>query len=191
MFEDLVLNRGIVCAHGVTVHAASQFREIKRWITYKMTTQASAISKQAIPKCACGCGQSVKWSTWEKRFNKFIYGHFNKGELNGQWKGDDIKYDAIHAYVNRHKPKTVDGLCEICHEKPYRDLALNSNKKTYSRNINDYSYLCRLCHMVTDSRIARFYDSKNQTKLSVLANKKKRQNSLKSKSKKIQEVVII
>ena len=32
------------------------------------------------PLCACGCGKHVKWNKWNKKWNKFLFGHANKGK---------------------------------------------------------------------------------------------------------------
>jgi hypothetical protein len=71
------------------------------------------------------------------------------GKFNPQWKGDNVKYDALHAWIRRHKIKPT--VCEICKiKKPY-DLANISGK--YKRDINDFQWLCRSCHMKSDGRL--------------------------------------
>jgi hypothetical protein len=59
---------------------------------------------------------------------------------------------AIHDWVRKFKVKTE--LCENCNlEKPY-DLANISGE--YKKDIKDYKWLCRRCHMKDDGRIKRF-----------------------------------
>lgn len=73
-----------------------------------------------------------------------------KGEKNGMWKGDNIKsYVALHQWIRRNKPKIE--LCENCNKKESYDLANISGK--YKRDIDDYKWLCRKCHMEEDGRI--------------------------------------
>ena len=77
------------------------------------------------------------------------YSCANKGELNPSWKGDKVGYYWLHSWIKQHKPK-ID-LCENCgKDKPY-DLANISGE--YKRDINDYRWLCRKCHMNEDGRL--------------------------------------
>lgn len=97
----------------------------------------------------------------KKKFNKYKYritknnfcshrcvGLFQRGKpinlnhKNGQWKGEKVKYHALHTWVKARKPKTK--LCENCKKVPPRDLANKGH--TYKRNIKDYMWLCRSCH---------------------------------------------
>src|SRR3990167_5779932 len=70
-------------------------------------------------------------------------------EKTNNWKGDNVGYAGIHTWVKKHKPKI--SLCERCNKnKPY-DLANISGK--YKRDISDFEWLCRRCHMQKDGRI--------------------------------------
>jgi len=72
-----------------------------------------------------------------------------KGENNGMWKGDKVKYEGLHSWVRNNKPKPE--FCEECGiKKPY-DLANISGE--YKRDINDFEWLCRSCHMKKDGRM--------------------------------------
>ena len=71
------------------------------------------------------------------------------GENNPQWKGDKVGYGSIHDWVRDYKPKPL--LCERCKQSPPRDLANISGE--YLRDINDYEWLCRKCHMISDGRL--------------------------------------
>lgn len=68
------------------------------------------------------------------------------------WKGDDAGYSAIHSWVRRNKPKSA--FCEVCKVKSPQDIANIS--QLYKRDINDYEWLCRRCHMTKDGRLAVF-----------------------------------
>lgn len=70
------------------------------------------------------------------------------GEKNPQWKGEDAGYGSIHDYVRIRKPKPE--LCERCHERPAIDMANISGE--YLRDLSDWEYLCRKCHMDGDGR---------------------------------------
>lgn len=75
----------------------------------------------------------------------------NLNEKNGLWKGSNVGYVGIHAWVNRHKPKP--DLCIRCNKRKAYDLANISQQ--YKRDINDYEWLCRSCHMKEDGRLQR------------------------------------
>ena len=72
-----------------------------------------------------------------------------KRENNPQWKGDNVGYDSLHRWIERHKPKPK--ICEICKTKKPYDLANISGE--YKRDINDFQWLCRTCHMKSDGRL--------------------------------------
>ena len=76
---------------------------------------------------------------------------FQKGELNPEWKGDDVGYIAIHEWVYRHLKKPDK--CSKCGRKERLDLANKSQK--YLRDILDWEWLCRACHMTKDGRRAK------------------------------------
>jgi len=93
--------------------------------------------------------------------NKFHLGHkhtletkkkiglSNKGEKNGIWKGDKVSYIGLHRWVKRNKPKLE--FCERCKIQKSYDLANISGN--YKRDINDFEWLCRSCHMQEDGRL--------------------------------------
>lgn len=73
-------------------------------------------------------------------------------EKNTNWKGDKIKsMSGLHDWIRRNKPKPK--FCEICSEKSPYDLANISGK--YKRDINDYKWICRKCHMKEDGRLVK------------------------------------
>lgn len=74
-----------------------------------------------------------------------------RGERNGLWKGDTVGYDSLHQWIKNHKPKPE--FCEDCGKvKPY-DLANISGE--YKRDIDDFEWLCRSCHMKKDGRLKK------------------------------------
>lgn len=73
------------------------------------------------------------------------------GSKHPQWKGDKVGYSALHGWVKRHLPKTE--LCEECKIVPPYDIANISQK--YKRDLKDWEWLCRKCHMKKDGRIER------------------------------------
>ena len=85
----------------------------------------------------------------------------NSGENNPSFKGDKAGYGAIHAWVRRRKIKPE--LCEKCKIEPPRDLANKSGK--YLRDLYDWEYLCRRCHMNSDDRNEQLRQSGKSRKI--------------------------
>ena len=79
------------------------------------------------------------------------YKGMNSGEKNGQWKGDKVGYTAIHNWVRRRLIKP--DCCQRCKENKPLDLANISNE--YKRDLSDWEYICRKCHMNNDGRILK------------------------------------
>lgn len=73
------------------------------------------------------------------------------GTSNSNWKGDAVGYLGLHTWINKYKTKP--SLCESCQEKPPYDLANISG--LYKRDLIDWEYLCRRCHMLKDGRLAK------------------------------------
>lgn len=70
------------------------------------------------------------------------------GENNWMWKGEKVGYTSLHSWVKRrlNKPKE----CQDCGEEKRLDLANISQE--YKRDITDWEWLCRKCHMTKDGR---------------------------------------
>ena len=71
------------------------------------------------------------------------------GNKNPMWRGDKVGYFSLHEWVKNRK--IVPSLCEICMECPPLDLANKTGK--YLRDLSDWEYICRRCHMEKDGRI--------------------------------------
>jgi len=68
---------------------------------------------------------------------------------NPNWKGDKVGFKALHTWIKGHKLKPK--FCEICKVKPPFELANLSGE--YKRDINDFIWVCRKCHMENDGRM--------------------------------------
>ena len=68
-------------------------------------------------------------------------------EKNPMWKITP-GLDAVHEWIRSRKPKPK--LCVKCRKNPPMDLANISQK--YHRDIKDFDWLCRKCHMKSDGR---------------------------------------
>ena len=68
---------------------------------------------------------------------------------NPMWRGDNVGMTALHGWVSSRKPKPE--FCEECGVNPPFDLATVGDN--YTRNLGDWEWLCRSCHMKKDGRI--------------------------------------
>jgi hypothetical protein len=116
-------------------------------------------------KLCRSCGQiGNKWGLGKTMSaeNRKKLSILRMGEGNPNWTGDNVGDKGLHRWVERRlkKPKK----CECCKKnKPY-DLA---NKGVYDRNLENWEWLCRKCHMTKDGRLNNLkqYICKNKTKL--------------------------
>ena len=74
------------------------------------------------------------------------------GDRNPMWKGNHVGYTALHNWIKRRFPKPE--LCSNCNSRKAIDLANISQE--YKRDVFDWEWLCRKCHMEKDDRIVHF-----------------------------------
>lgn len=66
-------------------------------------------------------------------------------ELNPGWKGDNVGYFALHAWLNRKYGRIRQ--CSLCGENnPNKRYEWSNISGKYKRDINDYIRLCKKCH---------------------------------------------
>ena len=75
-------------------------------------------------------------------------------ERNPNWKGNNVRLAALHEWVTARKLKPL--LCEECKKKPPHDLANISQE--YKRDLTDWEWLCRACHMTKDGRLVNLHN---------------------------------
>jgi len=80
------------------------------------------------------------------------------GNRNSNWVGNKVTYRALHAWVVRNKPKSM--FCEKC-GKITNKLDCSNISGEYKRDIGDYRWLCRSCHMREDGRITNLKQFKH------------------------------
>ena len=92
---------------------------------------------------------------WKQHMSKRM-----SGESHPQWKGNDVKYNAFHRWLNKTYGKPTycqNPDCVYPRQgakkwlvKPYKfEWALLKGKK-YSRDRQDYMWLCTACHRKYD-----------------------------------------
>lgn len=71
------------------------------------------------------------------------------GEKHWAWKGGNVSLKSLHEWVRN---KIIEpSHCSSCKKEKKLDLANISQK--YLRNLEDWEWLCRRCHMTKDGRI--------------------------------------
>ena len=68
-------------------------------------------------------------------------------EKHPGWKGGEAGYQAIHQWIRRRKAKPTS--CELCGVFSTR-LQLSSKDHKYTRNLDEYQYICAKCHKTYD-----------------------------------------
>jgi hypothetical protein len=97
------------------------------------------------------CGKDRGAYDWG-RLTEYCITCFNKrraGSSHPSWKGESAGYSAIHLWVRRRMIRPT--ACPQCGTKEsILDLANISQK--YLRDLSDWHWLCRKCHMSEDGR---------------------------------------
>ena len=93
--------------------------------------------------------------TWSEKSRNSI-----KNEGNHNWKGSKVTYKVLHQWVRRNIKKKE--ICEDCQKSPAFDLANISQK--YKRDLSDWEWLCRKCHMKKDGRLTKLIKLRNSKK---------------------------
>ena len=57
---------------------------------------------------------------------------------------------SFHRFIKKRKIKPKQ--CEICNKEKSLELSFNHKLGNYTRNIGDYKWICRKCHMHNDGR---------------------------------------
>lgn len=78
------------------------------------------------------------------------------GKKHPNWTGNNIGYNGLHIWIHRHKSRSKNDLCEKCNKRGRLDAANISGK--YKRNIDDFQWLCRKCHMEGDGRMEKLIE---------------------------------
>lgn len=107
--------------------------------------------------CSIGCysaskkGQKPNINNVGRKRSEVTIERIRKSKLadkNPMWVGDKVSYSSLHTWVKARLSKPEK--CQLCNTRPALDL---SNKGIYDRNLDNWEWLCRKCHMVKDGRI--------------------------------------
>lgn len=99
-------------------------------------------------KRCISCANKAKNNIYTNQFREKL--RVSKiGEKNPQWVGDRVGISGIHAWIKRRLKRPTK--CTMCWNNPAHDLANIS--QDYKRDLSDWEWLCRKCHMLKDGRI--------------------------------------
>ena len=81
------------------------------------------------------------------------------GDKNPNWLGDKVGYGGVHKWVKGlfKKPE----VCSRCGEKNIK-LDLSNISGKYKRDLTDWEWLCRSCHMKKDGRLKELYKNRKK-----------------------------
>ena len=97
------------------------------------------------------------WKKGQKAWNKGLKGYSSglvkcrmKGEENPAWKGKEVKYRALHSWVERElgKPSKCTN-CGVTNLQG-RQIHWANKSREYKRELSDWIRLCIKCHKVFD-----------------------------------------
>ncbi|MEK6880595.1 MAG: hypothetical protein AABY22_13340 [Nanoarchaeota archaeon] len=74
-------------------------------------------------------------------------GERNRGEKRYNWKGDKVSYSSLHDYIKCYLKKS--NRCQNC-ELETNKLDLANVSGEYKRDLSDWEWLCRKCHVIKD-----------------------------------------
>jgi len=101
------------------------------------------------PKNCLGCGCLFTPKDHQQR-TKYCSAKCSKLKYNNpMWANGGNSFTGIHNWGRYNIPKPE--LCQCCHKEPPRDLANISNE--YKKEVSDWEWLCRRCHMTKDGRM--------------------------------------
>ena len=83
------------------------------------------------------------------------------GILNPMWKGDNVSYRVLHKWVHRHS--SIPKVCFTCKRQVKLEASNISGK--YLRDLTDWEWLCRKCHMIKDGRLEKLHNKETEEKI--------------------------
>ena len=122
-----------------------RYRE-KDWIYLQYIT-----NKNSIYKIADMCNTSTPTIlTWLEKFGikRRNSSDYLSNEQNHNWRGDEASSRSKRRWLYKRYP--TPSKCQNCGELKDIDLSFNHKLGDHTRNIKDYEWLCRKCHVLRD-----------------------------------------
>ena len=121
----------------------------------RLTVLSYACTKKnrAYWNCLCKCGKkTIVQGTNLRCGNTRSCGCLQKEKATFVSKSktlaDKVKYKAAHMWLKQHKPKPL--VCEMCRERPATELSFNGKNGDWTRNPEEYQWICQGCHNLKD-----------------------------------------
>lgn len=97
-----------------------------------------------------GTGKWMKGRKASPETIKKMVDKARRGEENHNWKGDDVGYFSLHAWVNRKlgRPR----VCDHCGTTSAKRYEWANKCGLYKRDVNDWLRLCKSCHVKYDNQ---------------------------------------
>lgn len=80
--------------------------------------------------------------------NNGISSRYKIGHLPHNWKGDEVGYFALHAWVRRKRG--TPSKCEHCGTMTAKRFEWANISREYLRDLEDWVRLCKSCHILYD-----------------------------------------
>lgn len=96
----------------------------------------------------------LMWRTKDMTERNKKVSESRKGVKHPLWK-ENPSYESLHEWINNNKPKPI--LCGECHKEKKLEAANISG--LYKRDLDDWEWLCRKCHMIKDGRMKKLIES--------------------------------
>jgi hypothetical protein len=155
---------------GHSVRREPLSKEAKARISKKM--KGRKLSGEQKKKISLALKGSIPWNKGKKGiYKKSTLAKMRKAKLGKKrlrfqgkdswhWKGDDISYSRLHAWVTEHKgrPKRCEDCDEVGKEIAQKNgkiiwsLHWSNISGKYKRKLNDWQGLCPKCHRKYDDR---------------------------------------
>ena len=94
-------------------------------------------------------------SKGRKQTPEWIEKRMRRGENHPGWKGNEILYASLHDWVNKNLLHTET--CGLCGEK--KKLDAHNKTGVYTKDLENWEWLCRSCHMIKDGRTDKLHNN--------------------------------
>ena len=101
----------------------------------------------------------IPWNKGIKGLHFSPKTEFKKGSAHRHWKGEQASISQKHSWVRKHKKKKL--FCECCNQNKKLELSFDHSLENYTRNSNDYKWLCKKCHIKKDKEFGIYDYRKN------------------------------
>ena len=117
------------------------------------------VSEETRKKMSISGKSKVFSEEHKKNLSAAKYGRY--GDKNNGWKGTRVKYSGLHLWVQKELGRADHCDGEKCSGVSERYEWANISGE-YKRDVNDFEWLCRKCHMKKDGRYYKWQKHKQK-----------------------------